>query len=72
MDADLTVIDPNQGRAVMSLVAGNVVMVDGRAVGGAKAGKGKLLITEAGESAASGYGLPYEQVNLSRSLLYTG
>lgn len=75
MDADLTVIDPEQGRAVMSLVAGRVVMLEGRAIGGATAGttgKGKLLVTSAGESAAAGYGLPYELVDLSRSLLYTG
>jgi hypothetical protein len=66
MDADLTVISPVQGRAVMSFVAGHMVMMDGRAVGSS----GKLLITDSGLAAAEHYGLPYETVDLSKSLLY--
>ena len=71
MDADLTVIDPNQARAVMSFVSGKMVMLDGRAIGRTAAGKGTLLITRSGEQAAEDNGLPYELVDLSRSLLYT-
>lgn len=66
MDADLTVISPEQGRAVMSFVAGEMVMMDGRAVGHS----GKLLITNAGETAAARYDLPYETIDISNSLLY--
>jgi len=68
MDADLTVIDPEQGRAMLGVVAGEVVMVDGRAVGA----EGKLLITSAGEATARSYRLPYEVVDLSNSALYAG
>ena len=67
MDADLTVIDPDKGRAVMSLVAGKTMMLEGRAVGAG----GKLLITATGEQAAEEYGLPYESVDPSQSLLYS-
>ncbi len=68
MDADLTVIDPDLGRAVMSFVAGKPVMQEGEAVGKG----GKLLVTAFGEAAAGGYDLPFEVVDLSRSLLYSG
>ncbi len=67
MDADLTVIDPKRGRAVMSFVAGQMVMIDGRAVGSG----GRLLITESGVSAANGYGLPFEVIDPGKSLLYS-
>ena len=67
MDADLTVIDPDRGSAVMSFVAGKMVMLEGRSVGAG----GKLLITETGRRAAEGYGLPFQTVDLSRSLLYS-
>ena len=68
MDADLTAIDPDRGRATLGVVAGEVVMVDGRAVGS----EGKLLITDVGEDAAQSYRLPCEVVDLSRSELYAG
>ena len=66
MDADLTAIDPTRGKAVLSLVAGEVVMIEGRAVGRG----GKLLITGAGRKTADTYNLPYEVIDLSKSLLY--
>jgi predicted amidohydrolase len=66
MDADFSVIDPEPGRASHGIVAGEVIMVDGRAVGSG----GKLLVTSAGEAAAESYGLPYEVVDLSKSALY--
>lgn len=67
MDADFTVIDPEQGRAVMSFVAGEMVMLDGRAVGTG----GTLLVTQDGAAAAESYGLPFEVIDLERSRLYS-
>lgn len=67
MDADLTVIDPQQGRATMSFVAGKLVMLDGRAVGTG----GTLLITETGIAAAENYGLPLEVIDIGKSMLYS-
>ena len=66
MDADFTVIDPDAGQASMSFAAGKMIMLDGRAVGA----KGKLLITEAAEVPDDHWGLDYEVVDLSQSLLY--
>ncbi len=66
MDADLTVIDPEKGRATMSFVAGDMIMLEGRAIGSG----GTLLITEAGVSEAGKYGLESEVVDLTKSLLY--
>ncbi|MCH8236368.1 MAG: amidohydrolase family protein [Chloroflexi bacterium] len=66
-DADFTVIDPAKGRAVMSFVGGEVIMIEGRAVGHG----GTLLVTEAGRAAATACGLPFEVIDLSRSLLYS-
>lgn len=66
MDADLTVIDPGKGRAVMSFVDGKLIMLDGRAVGTG----GKLLVTDSGASSAETYDLPFQVINLGKSLLY--
>jgi N-acyl-D-aspartate/D-glutamate deacylase len=65
-DADLTIVDPVSGRAVTSLVAGEVIMKGGRVVGTG----GTLLVTRAGESAGKASGLPYRVIDLSRSWLY--
>ena len=67
-DADITVLDPATSRPVMSLVAGNFIMREGRAVGSG----GTLLVTAQGERAAQQTGLPYEVLDLSRSKLYAG
>ncbi len=66
MDADFTVIDPELGRAVMGIVAGELVMLDGRAVGSG----GTLLVTDEGQAAARDYGSDYEVVDLSKALMY--
>jgi hypothetical protein len=67
-DGDVTVVDPQSGRAVMSLVAGSPVMVSGRVVGRG----GTWLVTSEGEKAARQSGLPYEVIDLQRSKLYAG
>ncbi len=65
-DADFTIVDPVQGRAVMSLAGGKVIMVDGRAVGVG----GTLLITGQGEATVRNSGVQYEVVDVSQALMY--
>ena len=67
-DADITVLDPERGRAAMSFVAGSPIMRGGESV----ATGGTLLITPAGETAAKESGLPYQVVDLAESKLYEG
>ncbi|MCH7713873.1 MAG: amidohydrolase family protein [Chloroflexi bacterium] len=67
-DADVTVVDPATGAAVMSLVAGDLVMKDGQSLGQG----GTLLITSEGEASARRTGLGYQVVDLSQSKLYQG
>ena len=52
----------------MSLVAGRVIMLDGKSVGS----DGRLLVTSEGKNAAEISGLPYEVIDLSQSKLYAG
>ena len=66
-DADITVLDPERGRAVMSFVAGSMIMWRGESVGSG----GTLIVTSEGEVAARNSGLPYRVVDLSGSKLYT-
>ena len=67
-DADITILDPQRNKAVMSFVAGSMIMHYGRPVGSG----GTLLVTPQGKSAAKDSGLPYQVVNLSESKLYAG
>ena len=67
-DADVTVVDPSNGAAIMSLVAGGLVMRDGQSLGQG----GTLLVTSDGEAAARRSGLGYQVVDLSQSKLYSG
>ena len=66
-DADITVLDPERGKAVMSFVAGSMIMHGGKSVGSG----GTLIVTSEGEAAASDSGLPYRVVDLSESKLYS-
>ena len=67
-DGDVTVIDRQTGRATMSLVNGEPIMMNGRVVGSG----GTWLVTGEGEKAAQSSGLPYEVIDLERSKLYAG
>ena len=49
-DADITVLDPTIGKPVMSMVAGRLIMLDGRPVGSG----GTLLVTSEGVATAEG------------------
>jgi len=65
-DADITIIDPDSGLATMSLVAGEVIMENGKSI----ASGGAWIVTEAGEEAAKSSGLKYDLVDLEVSQLY--
>ena len=65
-DADITVVNPTTGKASMSLVAGELIMLSERVVGKG----GTWLILEQGRSAAESSGLPFEVINLEKSRIY--
>ena len=67
-DGDVTVIDSQSGKATMSLVNGEPIMINGRVVGTG----GTWLVTGEGEKTAQNSGLPYEVINLEGSKLYAG
>ena len=67
-DADITILDPQRNKAVMSFVAGSMIMHYGRPVGSG----GTLLVTPQGKATAKDSGLPYQVVDLSQSKLYAG
>ncbi len=67
-DGDVTVIDEQTGRAKMSLVNGEPIMINGRVVGSG----GTWLVTAEGEKTAGSSGLPYEVMDLEQSKLYAG
>jgi len=67
-DADITVIDPERGKAIRSFVAGVPVLADDDVM----ASGGTLLVTGAGKASAASSGLPYEILDLERSKLYEG
>lgn len=67
-DGDVTIVDSDSGKAVMSLVNGVPIMINGRAVGKG----GTWIVTSQGEKAAQKSGLAYEILDLSGSKLYSG
>lgn len=67
MDADVTVLDLERGRAVMGIALGTVIMVDGVVVGRG----GTILTTEKGVKTVKAFGLPYDVIDLNQCGLYT-
>ncbi len=65
-DADITVVNLATGKASMSLVAGELIMLNGRAIGRG----GTWLVLEEGRAAAESSGLQFEVFNLENSRLY--
>ncbi len=65
-DADITVVNPQNGTAVLGMVAGEVIMHHGQVLGGG----GTLLITQAGEATARTSGLAYRVVDMTQTKLY--
>ena len=66
MDADITVLDPINGRATMGIAQGHIIMIDNVLTGS----EGHLLTTPQGEAAIKATGLPYSLLDLSNSGLY--
>jgi len=65
-DADITVLDQDQGEAVMSIAKGQVIMVDGVVTGQ----RGTILTTKAGERAVEKTGLHLDVIDLEDSMFY--
>ncbi|NQW21462.1 MAG: amidohydrolase family protein [Chloroflexi bacterium] len=65
-DADVTVVNPATGKSSMSLVAGELIMLNGRAIGKG----GTWLVLEDGKAAAAATGLPFEVIDLEHSRFY--
>jgi hypothetical protein len=67
-DADITIIDPEAGRASHSFVAGDLIMLEGRVVGSG----GTIFTTERGEKAIEATGIPYETIDPTNAMMYAG
>lgn len=67
-DADLTLVDPENGRASYGIVAGRVIMMAGRVFGSG----GTILTTETGSGAVAATGIPYKTVDITRAMMYAG
>ena len=67
-DADITVIDPDAGRATRTFIAGKPALVNGEVM----TSGGTLLVTPAGKGAAEDSSLPHEVIDLQQSKLYAG
>lgn len=65
-DADITAINPENGKPVFGMVAGQPIMQNGRALGQG----GTLLISQWGETTARQSGLDYRIVDLAQTKLY--
>ncbi|NQW21466.1 MAG: amidohydrolase family protein [Chloroflexi bacterium] len=67
-DADVTIIDPELGKASHGIVAGKLIMLAGRVVGSG----GTILTTRRGERAIESTGIPYETIDISKAMMYSG
>lgn len=67
-DADITVIDPEIGKASHGFVAGNMIMLEGRTIGSG----GTILTTKRGTSAVEATGIPFEVIDPTLAMMYSG
>ncbi len=67
-DGDITVINRETGKATLSLVNGEPIMINGRVVGNG----GTWLVKSEAEKTAASSGLPYQVIDLEQSKLYAG
>ena len=65
-DADVTIVNAQTGKASMSLVAGDLIMLNGRAISKG----GTWLVLDEGVAAAEASDLAYEVMDLENSKLY--
>ena len=65
-DADITIIDPKINKACMSIVAGKVIMINGKSI----SDNGTWLVLEEGKSTAEKSGVNFQVINLEKSKLY--
>ena len=63
-DADITVVDPQAGKASLGIACGRIIMVEGRVVGRG----GTLITTEKGVSEVKEWGLPYQVMDPAEAL----
>jgi formylmethanofuran dehydrogenase subunit A len=66
-DADITVLDIERGKPVMTIVGGKVIMAHGVVYGRG----GTIITTAQGVKTVAATGLPYRQVSVEDMLLYT-
>jgi hypothetical protein len=67
-DADITIVDPEVGKASYSFVSGEMIMMAGRVLGSS----GTILTTDRGEKSVQATGIPYEIIDPSKAMMYTG
>ncbi len=67
-EADITIIDPDLGKASHGIVAGELIMLAGRVVGRG----GTILTTDRGVAAVEATGVPHETVDISKAMMYSG
>lgn len=65
-DADVTVLDLENGKAVMGIAKGEVIMIDGVVVGK----DGTVVTTKAGAQSVEEMGMKYDLVDLEKSRFY--
>ena len=66
-DADLVVVDPYTYQALLTVAAGQVVMINGIVIGSG----GTIITTERGKKALEDRGLSVKEADLVNSLFYT-
>jgi len=67
-DADITIVDPELGKATHGIVGGELIMLAGRVIGSG----GTILTTDRGEGALEATGIPFETIDITKAMMYSG
>lgn len=67
-DADIAVVNPSDGKVYMTIIDGKVCMVNNYLINR----PGKLLITQRGKQFIKSKDIPYEVIDLNKSIFYKG